>query len=88
MRVMITFIGFLGMIVHFSQKTNVSIALVCMVNHSAIERHGIVHELNEKCLTTNRTNHLVNIRKKKEIFNRFSFRMDRIFGVIISKVLF
>lgn len=66
MRVMITFIGFLGMIVHFSQKTNVSIALVCMVNHSAIERHRIAHELNEKCLTTNRTNHLVNTTKKKK----------------------
>lgn len=38
-RVMITFVGFLGMIVHFSQKTNISIALVCMVNHSAIELH-------------------------------------------------
>lgn len=51
----------MGMIVHFSQKTNVSISLVCMVNHSAIEHHEsnrIVHELNENCLASNQTNHL------------------------------
>ena len=38
-RVAIMFIGFFGVITHFSQKTNLSIALVCMVNHSAIEHH-------------------------------------------------
>ncbi|CAF0912444.1 unnamed protein product [Adineta ricciae] len=36
-RLIIAFIGFFGMIIHFSQKSNVSIALVCMVNHSAID---------------------------------------------------
>ena len=59
---MITFIGFLGMIVHFSQKTDISIALVCMVNHSAIEhyeknstntRNG---KINLNCLQTKKTN--------------------------------
>lgn len=60
MRVVITFIGFLGMIVHFSQKTNVSIALVCMINHSAIEHHQSNIIIHDQCLTlTNQTNHLV-----------------------------
>ncbi|CAF1239777.1 unnamed protein product [Adineta steineri] len=40
-RVAIAFMVFLGMVVHFSQKTNVSIGLVCMVNHSAVEYNHI-----------------------------------------------
>ena len=35
-RVAVAFVGFLGMIAHYSQKINVGLALVCMVNHSAI----------------------------------------------------
>ncbi|CAF1030732.1 unnamed protein product [Adineta ricciae] len=57
-RVIITFVGFLGMMVHFSQKTNISIALVCMVNHSAIEQHGMKTsstKLNQQCLASNKT---------------------------------
>jgi hypothetical protein len=70
MRIAITFIGFLGMIVHFSQKTDISIALVCMVNHSAIEhfdknsantRHI---EINHNCLQANKTNHIVSSEKQ------------------------
>ena len=36
-RVAVAFVGFLGMVAHYSQKISVGIALVCMVNHSAIE---------------------------------------------------
>jgi hypothetical protein len=35
----VAFVGFLGMIAHYSQKISVGIALVCMVNHSAINLH-------------------------------------------------
>jgi hypothetical protein len=38
-RVAVAFVGFLGMVAHYSQKINVGIALVCMVNHSAIDHH-------------------------------------------------
>ncbi|CAF1320943.1 unnamed protein product, partial [Didymodactylos carnosus] len=38
-RVAVAFIGFLGMMCHYSQKVNMSVAIVCMVNHSAIEHH-------------------------------------------------
>jgi hypothetical protein len=38
-RVAVAFVGFLGMIAHYSQKINIGIALVCMVNHSAINQH-------------------------------------------------
>lgn len=65
MRVMITFMGFLGMIVHFSQKTNISIALVCMVNHTAIEHHeknstksSMTHNT-QNCVQTMKINHIV-----------------------------
>ncbi|UJR14673.1 hypothetical protein I4U23_001666 [Adineta vaga] len=58
LRVIITFVGFLGMIVHFSQKTNISIALVCMVNHTAIDHYNIntySTKLNHHCLKANKT---------------------------------
>lgn len=38
-RVAVAFVGFLGMVAHYSQKISVGIALVCMVNHSAIAQH-------------------------------------------------
>jgi hypothetical protein len=38
-RVAVAFIGFLGMVAHYSQKISVGIALVCMVNHTAINPH-------------------------------------------------
>ncbi|CAF1265078.1 unnamed protein product [Rotaria sordida] len=37
-RVAVAFVGFLGMVAHYSQKISIGIALVCMVNHSAIEQ--------------------------------------------------
>ena len=64
-RVAIIFIGFFGVITHFSQKTNLSIALVCMVNYSAIEHHrsnanqtGIV-PANDDCPQIRRTSSIV-----------------------------
>lgn len=55
------------MIVHFSQKTNVSIALVCMVNHSAIEYNHDKNLLNrnEYCLQINKTNQIVKFQQPK-----------------------
>ena len=43
-RVAVAFVGFLGMVAHYSQKISVGIALVCMVNHSAVEHspQGVV----------------------------------------------
>ena len=38
-RVAVAFVGFLGMVAHYSQKISVGIALVCMVNHSAVEHY-------------------------------------------------
>ncbi len=64
-RVAIAFIGFLGMITHFSQKTNLSISLVCMVNHSAIEHHHTkatktaIIPTDEFCPHMNNTNGIV-----------------------------
>ncbi|CAF0841673.1 unnamed protein product [Rotaria sordida] len=64
MRVAVTFLGFLGMIAHFSQKVNVGIALVCMVNHSAIEQNKLnstttlIAHTNDSCPQTNNTNHI------------------------------
>jgi hypothetical protein len=67
MRVAIAFIGFFGMVTHFSQKTNLSIGLVCMVNHSAIEHHYTkaiktdTIPTDELCPQMNNTNSIVNI---------------------------
>ncbi len=80
MRVIITFIGFIGMMIHFSQKTDVSIALVCMVNHSAIEHHeknstNTHHiDLNHNCLQTNKTKHIVSSDKQNQIYHLFFFQ--------------
>ena len=65
-RIAITFLGFLGMVTHFSQKVNVGIALVCMVNHSAIaqtEPNSSITRIkgtDDSCPLTNNTNHIVN----------------------------
>jgi hypothetical protein len=66
MRVVVAFLGFLGMIIHFSQKMNVSIALICMVNHSAIAQakpNSSIMRItgtDDNCPLTNNTNHIVN----------------------------
>ncbi|CAF4728908.1 unnamed protein product, partial [Rotaria sp. Silwood2] len=57
--------SFLGMIVHFSQQINISIALVCMVNHSAIEHYDknatkthLTDIKSHYCLRTNKRDHI------------------------------
>ncbi len=73
MRVAVASLGFFGMIAHFSQKTNVSIGLVCMVNHSAIERYHINRTkaqtipMNDDCPQKNNTNHIVNKLNRQTI---------------------
>ncbi|CAF1209802.1 unnamed protein product [Rotaria sordida] len=66
-RIAITVLGFFGMIAHFSQKVNVGIALVCMVNHSAIEQNKLnsppptttlITHTDDNCPQTNSTNHI------------------------------
>jgi hypothetical protein len=63
-RVAITILGFLGMVTHFSQKINVGIALVCMVNHSAIRQHEPnstnIHT-DHSCSQTNNTKTTIHI---------------------------
>ncbi|CAF1032852.1 unnamed protein product [Adineta ricciae] len=44
-RVAVAFVGFLGMVAHYSQKISVGIALVCMVNHTAINQHKYSHAI-------------------------------------------
>lgn len=76
-RVAVAFLGLLGMASHFSQKSNISIGLVCMVNHSAIERYHINSTKtqtvlpNDDCPLTNNTNHIVN--KSNKPFIHFCF---------------
>jgi hypothetical protein len=66
MRVAITFIGFLGMLTHFLQKTNVSIGLICMVNNSAIQHHQanrtktIISRTDDECPQMNSSSRIVN----------------------------
>jgi hypothetical protein len=67
MRIAITFLGFLGMVAHFSQKVNVGITFVCMVNRSAIkqtEPNSSITCADDSCLQTNNTNHIVNGSRK------------------------
>jgi len=95
MRIIITFTGFIGMMLHFSQKTDISIALVCMVNHTAIEYHEknntkIHHiDLNQNCLRTNKIKHIVSWYRSINSYRTsiFHFRKDLIFGIKISRVL-
>ncbi len=93
-RVAIAFIGFLGMVTHFSQKTNISIGLVCMVNHSAIEHYHInstkpqTISTNDDCPQTNNKKNIVTTKNK--IFSySFTFIHNRkvpSFGQKIFKV--
>jgi len=74
MRVAVAFVGFLGMIAHYSQKISVGIALVCMVNHSAINypKNSIALPLTQAdidCPRLNNTIKIVNIFLN--VVNRF-----------------
>ncbi len=73
------FIGFLGMVAHYSQKISVGIALVCMVNHSAIDHHNtsVDMPLTQIDIDCPRLNNSVKIVSKKtnnvySIVNTFS----------------
>lgn len=50
------------MIIHSLQKVNVAIALICMVNHSAIEQNGSISmyiSKNNDCPETDNGNDIV-----------------------------
>jgi hypothetical protein len=66
-RVAVAFVGFLGMIAHYSQKISVGIALVCMVNHSAIDHHrsSIAMPLTQVDIDCPRANNTVETVNKK-----------------------
>ena len=51
------------MIAHYSQKINVGIALVCMVNHSAIDqnKHSVAMSLTQADIDCPRLNNTVKI---------------------------
>jgi ABC-type uncharacterized transport system substrate-binding protein len=88
-RVALTFLGFLGMIVHFTQKTNISIGVVCMVNHSAIEhnRPSSTNTLiDDGCSQTNHTKDIVNKKNNILTFTTVHYRMVLLFGQKIFKV--
>ncbi|CAF0789899.1 unnamed protein product [Adineta steineri] len=62
-RVAVAFVGFLGMIAHYSQKISVGIALVCMVNHSAIDnqKYSVAMPLTQADIDCPRANNTVEI---------------------------
>ncbi len=59
----VAFVGFLGMVAHYSQKISVGIALVCMVNHSAIDHqtNSIAIPLTQADIDCPRANNSVQI---------------------------
>lgn len=65
-RVAIAFVGFLGMVAHYSQKISVGIALVCMVNHSAIDhqQYSVAMPLTQADIDCPRANNTVKIVKQ------------------------
>ena len=66
-RVAVAFVGFLGMVAHYSQKISVGIALVCMVNHTAIDHHkySVAMPLTQADIDCPRANNLAKIVKEK-----------------------
>ena len=62
-RLAVAFVGFLGMMAHYSQKINMGIALVCMVNHSAIDQQGdsITRSLTQADIDCPRSNGSVSV---------------------------
>ncbi len=93
MRVAVAFVGFLGMIAHYSQKISVGIALVCMVNHSAINypKNSIAMPLTQAdidCPRLNNTIKIVNIflNVVNLFFSNTFFRKVHFLGQRIFKV--
>lgn len=67
-RVAVAFIGFLGMVAHYSQKISIGMALVCMVNHSSIATVKNVTDVSFTQIDTDcpRLNNSVNIVRNKK----------------------
>jgi hypothetical protein len=94
-RVAVAFVGFLGMVAHYSQKISVGIALVCMVNHSAIDHHkySVAMPLTQADIDCPRANNTVKIVNKKiyhliiEFSSNGFYRKVHIHGQKIFKVL-
>lgn len=54
---MVTFMIFLGMANAYIMRTNMSVAIVAMVNHTAIKNNDVVIEVVDECgANTNETN--------------------------------
>ena len=94
-RVAVAFVGFLGMVAHYSQKISVGIALVCMVNHTAINQHKYSHAIpltqaDIDCPRANNTVKIVSLLPNKKILVRTAVvvRKVHIHGPKIFKVLF
>lgn len=64
------FVGFLGMVAHYSQKISVGIALVCMVNHTAInqQKYSVAMPLTQADIDCPRANNTAHIVINKSIF--------------------
>ncbi len=58
------------MVAHYSQKINVGIALVCMVNHSAISHHNtsVAMPLTQADIDCPRLNNTVKIVNRRKIY--------------------
>lgn len=83
------------MVAHYSQKISVGIALVCMVNHSAIAQHknSMDMPMTQLDIDCPRASGAANIvrNQKTNNFNkyvRFHIRKDHIHGQKIFKVLY
>jgi hypothetical protein len=83
------------MAAHYSQKISIGIALVCMVNHSAIDHHkySVAMPLTQADIDCPRANNTVKIVKKKRSLSFefssdvFLYRKVHIHGQKIFKVL-
>ena len=92
-RVAVAFVGFLGMVAHYSQKISVGIALVCMVNHTAIHslKNASTIALTQDDIDCPRANNAIEIVRNLNCFSFADFsliRKDRMYGRKIFKELF
>ena len=80
-RVAIAFVGFLGMVAHYSQKISVGIALVCMVNHSAIDQHqyAVAMPLTQADIDCPRANNTEKIVKQMRQSCLFLIEIDHLY---------
>lgn len=62
------------MVTHFAQKTNISIGLVCMVNHSAIGEYQTNSTETHNTFTNNDDCPQLNNTKRIVTINRITYR--------------